>query len=106
MCRSCVGIIYINECIDFSMAERNADCGLDAVDEDFRNTVEFLIDLLSRDAVMDGILHEFQESIPDLTAETRERLLMLGLSDPSDYACVTAASILASHAEEMQIKSS
>ena len=30
MCRSCVGIIYINECIDFTMAERNADCHLAA----------------------------------------------------------------------------
>ena len=88
------------------MAERNADWDLDAVDEDFRNTVGFLIDLLSRDAVMDGILHEFQDSIPDLAAETRERLLRIGLSDPGDYACVMAASILASHAEEMQMKSS
>ena len=106
MCRSCVGIIYIDECIDFAMAERNADCGLDAVDEDFRNTVEFLVDLLSRDAVMNGILHEFQESIPDLAAETMERLLRIGLSDPGDYACVMAASILASHADEVQMKSS
>ena len=88
------------------MAERSADCDLDAVDVDFRNTVEFLVDILSRDAVMDGILHEFQDSIPDLAAETRERLLRIGLSDPGDYACVMAASILASHAEEMQIKSS
>ena len=88
------------------MAERNADFDLDAVDVDFRNTVEFLVDILSRDAVMDGILHEFQDSIPDLAAEIMERLLRLGFSDPSDYACVMAASILASHAEEMQIKSS
>ena len=88
------------------MAERNADCHLDAVDEEFRNTVDFLTDLLSRDAVMDGILHEFQDSIPDLAAETRERLLRIGLSDPGDYACVMTASILASHAEEMQMKSS
>ena len=88
------------------MAERNADCDLDAVDEDFRNTVEFLVDILSHDAVMNGILHEFQDSIPDLAAETRERLLRIGLSDPGDYACVMTASILASHAEEMQIKSS
>ena len=50
MCRSCVGTVYINECIDFAMAERNADCGLDAVDEEFRNTVEFLTDLISGDA--------------------------------------------------------
>ena len=106
MCRSCVDIVFINECIDFSMAERNADFDLDAVDVDFRNTVEFLVDILSRDAVMDGILHEFQDSIPDLAAEIMERLLRLGFSDPSDYACVMAASILASHAEEMQIKSS
>ena len=88
------------------MAERNADCHLDAVDEEFRNTVDFLTDLLSRDAVMDGILHEFQDSIPDLAAETRERLLRIGLSDPGDYACVMTASILASHADEMQMKSS
>ena len=88
------------------MAERNADCGLNAVDGDFRNTVDFLTDFLSRDAVMDGILHEFQDSIPDLAAETRERLLRIGLSDPGDYACVMTASILASHAEEMQMKSS
>ena len=106
MCRSCVDIVFINECIDFSMAERNADFDLDAVDVDFRNTVEFLVDILSRDAVMDGILHEFQDSIPDLAAEIMERLLRLGLSDPGDYACVMAASILASHAEEMQMKSS
>ena len=91
MCRSCVGIIYINECIDFTMAERNADCHLDAVDEDFRNTVGFLIDLISRDAVMDGILHEFQDSIPGLAAEIMERLLRLGFSDPSDYVCVMTA---------------
>ncbi len=32
------------------MEERNADCHLDAVDEEFRNTVEFLIDLISGDA--------------------------------------------------------
>lgn len=88
------------------MAERNADWDLDAVDEDFRNTVGFLVDILSHDAVMDGILHEFQDSIPDLAAKIMERLLRLGLSDPGDYACVMAASILASHAEEMQIKSS
>ena len=106
MCRSCVGIIYINECIDFSMAERNADFDLDAVDEEFRNTVEFLIDILSSDAMMNGILHEFQDSIPDLAAEIMERLLRLGFSDPGDYACVMTASILASHAEEMQMKSS
>ena len=106
MCRSCVDIVFINECIDFSMAERNADFDLDAVDVDFRNTVEFLVDILSRDAVMDGILHEFQDSVPDLAAETRDRLLRLGFSDPGDYACVMTASILASHAEEMQMKSS
>ena len=40
------------------MAERNADFDLDAVDEEFRNTVEFLIDILSSDAMMNGILHE------------------------------------------------
>ena len=106
MCRSCVGIIYINECIDFSMAERNADWDLDAVDGDFRSTVGFLVDILSHDAMMDDILHEFQDSIPDLAAEIMERLLRLGFSDPGDYACVMAASILASHAEEMQMKSS
>lgn len=106
MCRSCVGIVYINKCIDFAMAERNADCDLDAVDGDFRNTVGFLIDLLSHDARMNGILHEFQDSIPDLAAEIMERLLRLGFSDPGDYACVMTASILASHAEEMQMKSS
>ena len=106
MCRSCVGIVYINECIDFAMAERNADFDLDAVDEDFRNTVEFLVDILSHDAMMNGILHEFQDSIPDLAAEIMERLLRIGLSDPGDYACVMTASILASHAEEMQMKSS
>ena len=106
MCRSCVDIVFINECIDFSMAERNADCGLDAVDEDFRNTVGFLVDILSRDAMMNGILHEFQDSIPDLAAEIMERLLRLGFSDPGDYACVMTASILASHADEMQMKSS
>ena len=106
MCRSCVGIIYINECIDFSMAERNADCDLDAVDENFRNTVDFLTDLLSHDAMMNGILHEFQDSIPDLAAEIMERLLRLGFSDPGDYACVMTASIIASHADEMQMKSS
>ena len=106
MCRSCVGTVYINECIDFAMAERNADCELDAVDENFRNTVEFLVDILSHDARMDGILHEFQDSIPDLAAEIMERLLRLGFSDPGDYACVMTASILASHAEEMQMKSS
>ena len=105
MCRSCVGIVYINECIEFAMAERNAG-HLDAVDEDFRNTVGFLVDILSHDARMDGILHEFQDSIPDLAAEIMERLLRLGFSDPGDYACVMAASILASHAEEMQMKSS
>ena len=88
------------------MAERNADCELDAVDVDFRNTVEFLVDILSHDAVMNGILHEFQESIPDLAAETMERLLRLGFSDPGDYACVMTASILASHAEDEQMKSS
>ena len=88
------------------MAERNADWDLDAVDGDFRNTVEFLVDILSRDAMINGILHEFQDSIPDLAAETRERLLRLGFSDPGDYACVMTASILASHAEEMQMKSS
>ena len=106
MCRSCVGTVYINECIDFAMAERNADFDLDAVDVDFRNTVEFLVDILFSDPVMDGILHEFQDIIPDLAAETRERLLRLGFSDPGDYACVMTASILASHAEEMQMKSS
>ena len=106
MCRSCVGTVYINECVDFAMAERNADCGLDAVDGDFRNTVGFLVDLLSHDAVMDGILHELHGSVPDFAAEIMERLLRLGLSDPGDYACVMAASILASHAEEMQMKSS
>ena len=88
------------------MAERNADWDLDAVDGDFRNTVGFLVDILSRDAVMDGILHEFQDSIPDLAAETRERLLRLGFLDPGDYACVMTASILASHAEDEQMKSS
>ena len=88
------------------MAERNADFDLDAVDVDFRNTVEFLVDILFSDPVMDGILHEFQDIIPDLAAETRERLLRLGFSDPGDYACVMTASILASHAEEMQMKSS
>ena len=88
------------------MAERNADCDLDAVDEEFRNTVEFLIDILSSDAMMNGILHEFQDSIPDLAAEIMERLLRLGFSDPGDYACVMTASILTSHAEEMQMKSS
>ena len=88
------------------MAERNADYDLDAVDGDFRNTVGFLVDILSSDPVMDGILHEFQDIIPDLAAETRERLLRIGLSNPGDYACVMAASILASHAEEMQMKSS
>ena len=106
MCSSCVGTVYINECIDFSMAERNADCDLDAVDGDFRNTVGFLVDILSRDAIMNGILHEFHDSIPDLAAEIMERLLRLGFSDPGDYACVMAASILASHADEMQMKSS
>ena len=106
MCRSCVDIVFINECIDFSMAERNADCDLDAVDGDFRNTVGFLVDILSRDAVMNGILHEFQDSIPDLAAEIMERLLRIGFSDSGDYACVMTASILASHAEEMQMKSS
>ena len=88
------------------MAERNADCDLDAVDGDFRNTVGFLVDILSRDAIMNGILHEFHDSIPDLAAEIMERLLRLGFSDPGDYACVMAASILASHADEMQMKSS
>lgn len=88
------------------MAERNADCHLDAVDGDFRSTVEFLVDLLSRDAMMNGILHEFQDSIPDLAAEIMERLLRLGFSDPGDYACVMTASILASHADEIQMKSS
>ena len=57
MCRSCVGIIYIDECVEFAMAERNADCGLDAVDGDFRSTVGFLVDILSHDAMMNGILH-------------------------------------------------
>ena len=88
------------------MAERNADWDLDAVDEDFTNTVGFITDLLSSDAVMNGILHEFRDSIPDLAAEIMERLLRLGLSDPGDYACVMAASILASHADETQMKSS
>ena len=88
------------------MAERNAYCELDAVDGDFRNTVEFLVDILSHDARMDGILHEFQDSIPDLAAEIMERLLRLGFSDPGDYACVMTASILASHADEIQMKSS
>jgi hypothetical protein len=39
------------------MAERNADFDLDAVDEDFRNTVEFLIDLISGDAWNFNIYH-------------------------------------------------
>ena len=86
------------------MVERNADCGLDAVDEDFRSTVGFLVDLLSRDAVMDGILHEFHDSVPDLAAEIMERLLRIGFSDSGDYACVMTASILASHADEIQMK--
>ena len=57
MCRSCVDIVFINECIDFSMAERNADCDLDAVDGDFRSTVGFLIDLISGDAWDFNIYH-------------------------------------------------
>ena len=88
------------------MAERNGDWDLDAVDVDFRNTVEFLVDILSSDAVMKGMLHEFQDSIPDLAAEIMGRLLRLGFSDPGDYACIMTASILASHADEMQMKSS
>ena len=55
---------------------------------------------------MKGMLHEFQDSIPDLAAEIMERLLRLGFSDPGDYACVMTASILVSHADEMQMKSS
>ena len=55
------------------MDSRHEECDLNAVDEDFRKTVEFLVDLFMHDAVADSILNEYHGSVPYLAAEMREK---------------------------------
>jgi hypothetical protein len=87
------------------MDHGDAEFDLSAVDEDFLKTIQFMVDLFMHDARMGKILNEYHGSIPDLAAEMREMYLRLGLPDCGDYACVMAASIAASYAEDVQMKS-
>ena len=87
------------------MDHGDAEFDLSAVDEDFLKTVQFLADLFMHDARMGKILNQYHGSIPDLAAEVREMYLRIGFPDRGDYACVMAASIVASFAEDMQMKS-
>ena len=87
------------------MDHGDTEFDLSAVDEDFLKTIQFMVDLFMHDARMGKILNEYHGSIPDLPAEMREMYLRLGFLDCGDYACVMAASIAASYAEDMQMKS-
>ncbi len=77
------------------MNQQHAEYDLEEVDEDFKDAVEFILDLFSREEVSDALLLGFQGSMIDLAATINERILRLGLSGFGDYACMKAASILA-----------
>ena len=77
------------------MDQQHAELDLNDVDDDFRDAVEFILDLISREEVRDALLLGFHDSFIDLTATINERILRLGLSGFGDYACMKAASILA-----------
>lgn len=65
------------------------------VDRDFRDAVEFILDLLAEEEVGDTLLLGFHGGMIDFAATINERILRFGLSGFGDYACVKAASILA-----------
>lgn len=77
------------------MDQQHAELDLNDVDDDFRDAVEFILDLFSRDDMRDALLLGFNGNMIDLAATINERILRLGLSGFGDYACMKAASILA-----------
>ena len=77
------------------MDQQHAELDLNDVDDDFRDAVEFILDLFSRDDMRDALLQGFIGNMIDLAATINERILRLGLSSFGDYACMKAASILA-----------
>ena len=77
------------------MDQQHAELDLNDVDDDFRDAVEFILDLFSRDDMRAALLLGFHGSLIDLAATINERILRLGLSGFGDYACMKAASILA-----------
>lgn len=77
------------------MDQQHAELDLNDVDDDFRDAVEFILGLLSREEVRDVLLLGFYGNMIDLAATINERILRLGLSGFGDYACMKAASILA-----------
>jgi len=86
------------------MAQQHVEYDLEEVDEDFRDAVEFILDLFSRDYMRDVLLLGFHGGMIDLAATINERILRLGLSGFGDYACMKGATILAK-STGMRIKS-
>lgn len=74
-------------------------------DEDFLNPVKCLVDLFMHDVRMGKILNEYHVSIPDLAMEMKEMYLRLWVPRLQGLCMRNGVSIVASYAEDVQMKS-